>query len=162
MRTDVPSSIVDTAQDLSPDALVSLYEIELAGGSFIRLSPQQETTWQGNTYEDVPCHMTGIGQTSDAEVNRPKFSFANPGGVFTKSLYEGEMDNALITRIRILKADLDADLDFAVRETFRVSRILTLSNQMAVVELRGVLDGQNFRLPARSYIPPEFPHVKLR
>jgi phage-related protein len=162
MRTDIPESILDSSQELSPDALVYLYRILLTDQTLFLLSPQQEHVWQGETYESVPCHMTGIGNTSDGEVIRPRFSFVNPGGIFTSSLYEGRMDNAKITRIRILAQDLLADNDFAITESFRVKKVLSINKSIAVVELRDVLDGHNFKLPARQFMPPEFSHVKLR
>lgn len=164
MRTDIPSSIVDTSHDLSVEAIVTLFHIELTDNTIFLLSPTKAVTWLGDTYEEVPCKMTGAGKRSDDEVVRPKFSFANPGGIFTSSLYSGAMNNALITRIRILSSDLENDLDFAIREQYRVSRIMNISSasQMATVELRHGLDGHNFFLPARTYTPPEFPHVRLR
>lgn len=162
MREDLPASIENTAHDLSPEALVHLFKIELQSGTTFLLSQHGEQVWRGETYEDVPCNLVGIGQHSDAEVNRPRFSFANPEGLFTAALYNGDMDNAWVTRIRILKSDLDADNDFSVQETFQMRRIVNISKSLAVVELRDVLDGQNFDLPARRYMPPEFPHVKLR
>lgn len=162
MRKDLPTSVKKTAHDLSPDAMVTLFEIKLKGGATFRLNPHKEVVWRGKKFEDIPCHMTGVGQNTDAKVNRPRFSFANPGGIFTASLYNGQMDGATVKRIRILKADLDANLDFAIRETFRFSRIVQLGQGICVIELRDVLDGHNFKLPARAYFPPEFPHVKLR
>lgn len=161
MRTDLPASLQSSLHDLAPDVLVSLYRIETTEAAQFNLSPYQEVTWQGVTYDDVPCQMTGVGQSSDGEVNRPKFSFANPGGLFTADIAAGKLDNATITRFRILKADLDADLDFKITEKFRVSRILSLTKTLGVVELRDILDGHQFHLPARAYYPPEFPHVKL-
>ena len=162
MRTDLPTSIQDTHLDLSVEALVHLYRIELTDNTTFLLSPQKEVTWRGQVYEEVPCHMSGFGQHSDAKVNRPRFTFANPAGIFTQPLYDGRMDNASITRIRVLSSDLLADNDFSVEETYRVSRIITIAKNMAIVEMRDALDGHHFKLPARQFIPPEFPHVKLR
>lgn len=162
MRTDLPQSIQQSAHELSPDALVELFKIQLQNGSIIRVSPAGDITWQGDLYEEIACNITGIGQNSDAQANRPKFSFVNPEGVFSATILEGQMDAAAVTRIRILKADLDNDLDFAITETFQVSRVIQMGQEIVVLELRDVLDGQRFQLPARAYIPPEFPHVKLQ
>lgn len=163
MRQDLPETLQQTSHDLTPDALVTLFKIVLNNKTTtFFLSPTKEVTWQGDLYEQVPCHMTGIGQNSDAQVNRPKFSFANPEGLFTPHIYQGRMDNALITRIRILKSDLDNDYDFAVRETFRVSKVAQLGQQIGVLELRDIMDSHRFTLPARQYLPPEFPHVRLQ
>lgn len=160
MRT-VPDSIQDTIHDLSPDSLVKLYEVHLKSGASFYLSPQMEMTWQGNTYSDIPCTMTDMKRDSQGRLNRPKFSFANPAGIFTADLYQGLMDNASVVRIRVLYADLLANNNFSIKETFKVSRIMSISKHVASVELRDVLDGHQFRLPARAFYPPEFPHVRL-
>lgn len=161
MRNDLPTSIQDTKHDLAPDALVVFFQLTLADGTVFRLSPKGEFNWRGQTYDEIPCVLTDISQDADGKVGRPKFTFANPGGLFTAEIYGGRIDNAMLTRFRVLKADLDADRDFAVKETFRVSRIINLNKTTASVELRDVMDGHQFKLPARAYFPPEFPHVRL-
>ena len=161
MRTDLPNSIQDTLHDLSPDALVRLFKLELTNGTIFRICPQGEATWQTHNYDSIPAHLAEVTQDADGKMARPKFTFSNPGGLFSAEIYKGQMDNATLTRYRILKGDLDADRDFALTESFRVTRIVNLSQHIATAELRDVLDGHNFRLPARAYYPPEFPHVKL-
>lgn len=161
MRTDLPNSIQESLHDLAPDALVRLYKVELKNGTIFRLSPYSELTWQGDQFDAVPCHLAEVSQDADGKVSRPKFTFANPGGLFSSEIYKGKMNNATLTRYRILKADLDADRDFALTEQFRVTRIVNLSQNTATAELRDVLDGHHFKVPARAYYPPEFPHVKL-
>jgi len=161
MRTDLPNSIQESIHSLSPDALVPLYEIKLKSGPVFLLSPHGEVTWQGRTFDDVPGKLSDVSQDADEKAARPKFVFANPGGMFSSEIYNRKLDNADLIRYRILKSDLDADLDFALTETFRVTRIVNLSNNIATAEMRDVLDGHQFRVPARAYLPPEFPHVKL-
>jgi phage-related protein len=162
MRTDIPAPIQDTSHDLAPDALVTLYKIALKNLTTFFLSPKTEVIWQGDTYDDIPCHMTELEQEADGKRGRPKFTFVNPGGLFTANIYNGDLDNAAVTRIRILKADLDADLDFALTEKLRVSKVLTMNKDLVTVELRDILDGHQFILPARAYYPPEFGHVRLQ
>jgi len=162
MRTDIPSSIQQSIHELAPDALVHLYKIELTDETTIRLSPKGEVVWQGNTFEPVPCHLTEISQDADGKRSRPKFTFANPQGLFSKEIYDRKLDNAILTRYRIIQADLVADMDFALTEQFRVTRVVNVSNMTATVEMRSAMDGHNFKLPARAYYPPEFPHVKLQ
>lgn len=162
MREDIPSSIRATIHELSPDALVKLFVLELQDGTIFRLSGVGELTWRGNPYDNLPCHMTEVSQDADGKLNRPKFSFANPEGLFSAHISRGELDNAYLTRYRVLKADLDANNDFKISETFRVSRVVNMGQQIVVTELRSVLDGHQFKLPARAFYPPEFPHVKLQ
>lgn len=162
MRTDLPPNMQQTLYDLSPDGIVSLYRIETADHtSIFLLSPYEQITWRGNTYDSIPCQLTDVSLDSDGRATRPKFSFVNPEGLFTAAIYEGGLDNATITRYRILRGDLDANRDQAVKESFRVSRILSVTRALAVLELRDALDGHTFKLPARAFYPPEFPHVQL-
>lgn len=161
MRTDLPTSIVDTLVDLETEPLVQLFRIELIDNTVIHVNPYQDLTWQGDTYTGVPCKMSDLAMEASGRLNRPKFTFANPEGLFTQHLYAGGMDAALITRIRVLKSDLLANNDFSVEEQFRVSRIVSIADPLVVLELRDVLDGHTFMLPADSYIPPEYPHVRL-
>lgn len=161
MRNDLPLSIRNSIHDLEPEAMLRLFMIKLTDGTIFRLSPYGEITWQGHVYDAIPCHMTEVNQDADGKVTRPKFSFANPEGLFSAEIYQGKLDNAQLTRYRLLKRDLDLDNDFKVTEMFRITRIVNLSQSIAVAEMRDVMDGQNFKLPARAFFPPEFPHVKL-
>lgn len=161
MRTDIPASVSAGAHDLSPPALAQLFRIDLPTGEIFYLSPTKEVTWRGNTYDEIPCHMADLGIEVDGKLARPKFSFANPEGVFTAPVYNGVMDNASITRIRLLITDLQANNDFKITERFRVSRVMSVSRTLITLELRDVLDGPNYKMPSRAYFPPEFPHVKI-
>lgn len=161
MRSDVPAEIKNTVHELNAEALVTLFEIVLKDGTEIRISPKDREVWQGDIYDALPCSLVGVGRSSDGTASRPKFTFVNPASLFTQDLYSGRLNNAALTRIRILRPNLTADTNVAIRERFRVSRVLNMSKDLASLELRDLLDGQGFRLPARQFIPPEFPHVRI-
>lgn len=164
MRTDLPTGMKTSAQELSPDAIVSLFQMVLTNTGtpvVIYFTAHKQVTYLGNTYSEIPCTMTQMEQDSQGRANRPKFTFANPGGIFTSSIQQGFIDNAALTRLRILKADLDANVNAKVTEKFFVSKVIMVNKDMVSVELRDVFDGHMFKLPARSYYPPEFPHVSL-
>lgn len=164
MRTDLPADMKTTAQELSPDAIVHLFKMELTDSgtpTVIYFTSHKQVTWLGNTYSEIPCTMTQMEQDSQGRANRPKFSFANPGGIFTAPIQQGIMNNAALTRFRVLKADLDADVDAKVTEKFFVSKITMVNKDMVSVELRDIFDGHMFKFPARAYYPPEFPNVSL-
>lgn len=162
MREDIPTPIRDQAQDLSPDALVSLYKLELTDGTLIYFNPHITVTWRGNQYDEIACTFSQMERDSQGRANRPKFTFVNPGSIFTSPIQNGLLNNAALTRYRMHKADLDANNNYAVTELFHVSKILSLNKNTCSVELRGVFDGHMFKLPARAYYPPEFPHVRLQ
>lgn len=158
---NLPDSMTQDAFELDSKAKLELFKLVLSDGSVTHLSPKREYTWRGNLYEEIPCHMTQFRRQADGEVSRPKFSIVNPGGMFTAAVHTGLLETAKITRHRILKEDLDANLDKALSQTFRVTRILNVNKDLISVECRGVLDGPGFKLPARAFYPPEFPYVSL-
>lgn len=162
MRGNIPTSIQQTAQDLSPDAIVSLFRLTLSDGTKIYFTGTKEVTWRGNLYSEIPCTFSQMELDANGKANRPKFSFVNPGGVFTSSIQQGLMNNAELVRYRILRADLEANLNYSITEKFFISRIVSLNKDLCVTELRDVLDGHMFKLPARAFYPPEFPHVNLQ
>lgn len=161
MRDDLPTSVNETLHDLTVEPLVSLFKVTFKDLTEMFLSPQEEVTWQGDLYETLPCQITELSYSSDGKLNRPNFSIVNPAGLFSQAVANGVVEGATLKRIRILKSDLEADNDFSVQEQFKVSRVQSLTKDLLVVELRSALDGQNFKLPARAFYPPEFPHVKL-
>lgn len=160
--TNIPQSITSTAHDLTPEALVELFEVATKSGAVFRISPRGERVWRGKTYEELPCTMTDIEMDANGRMNRPKFSFANPRGLFSQEIYRGELDHATLTRIRILRSDYENNIDAAIRQVMRVSRIVSVGGDVATLELRDTLDGHVYFLPARQFMPPEFPHVRLQ
>jgi phage-related protein len=161
MRLDLPTTVQASLQDLDADGFAHLFKLHLSSGTIFRLSKRGQVKWQGHTYEDIPCNMAEIAQNADGKMNRPKFTVVNPEGLFHPFVYQKLVDGAAITRYRILSADLKANRNFAITESFRVSRVMSLTKDLMVLELRDVLDGHSFNIPARTFTPPEFPYVRL-
>lgn len=149
------------AFELEGRARVLLYSIILPDATAFFLSPKQSWTWRGDLYEEHPVHMSQVKRQADGTVSRPKVTIANPQSLFSAQIATGVLENARITRHQIMKTDLEADLPMAVSEVLRVSRVASLNHQTVVLDLRGPLDGANFRIPFRAFHPPEFPHVSL-
>ena len=124
-------------------------------------TPLQEVTWQGKTFINHPCTISGYRRAGDEEQSRPKFTVVNPDGVFTKYAHEGWMDNAEVQRYYVLKTHLENDVNSFVKHTWRVSKIVSASRDVLVTELRGATDGQAFIMPAGQYMPPKFPQVSF-
>lgn len=163
MRTDLPAVVQSSLHDLTVDPFVHLYKLVMSDGTTFRLSKKGNITWQTFLYEgDLPCDMSSVSQSSDAKMSRPKFTVVNPLGLFGPYVNSGVVDNATVTRYRVLYADIKADRDFKIIESFRVSRILSLTKDILSLELRDVLDGTNFLIPARTFIPPDFTYVRLQ
>lgn len=165
IRDDLPASQVEEALKLEARGLASLFKIELTGGgagTILYLSPTNEKIWQSHTWEAVPCVLAGVGFQSSGEQTRPKFSIVNPGGIFSSYVQAGWVNNAVVSRYKVLTSDIADDNNSFQLQVWRVSKVLARTKVLITTELRGCLDGQNFMLPGRRFFPPEFPHVSLQ
>jgi phage-related protein len=105
--------------------------------------------------------LTQEGANATGEWKRPKFTLANPDGVWSAFIAQGKLDGAQITRYRVLLSHLIANAGIFQMNTWRISKPLQLNKTLATFELRSPLDGQQFLLPGRAFYPPEYPHVSL-
>lgn len=153
------------SMQLMPIGYVDLFMIEMRPrgmpSQFLYLTGQLERNWQGKKWESVPVVLVGYGQNSSGERNRPKLSIVNPLGLFSKYVHQGWTDNAAVTRYRVLTTHLEGNINSFVKNVWRISKPLSVTNTVASFELRSSMDGQAFFLPARAFFPPEFPHVSL-
>lgn len=158
----VPSTHVADSKLLEADAYVDLFEIALAdnqGTLYLKMNKTVE--WQGNIYEGTGIQIEGVASFSDDEVARPKLSIWNPEGVFSYLVDKGTLEGALVSRIRVLKFDIDNNLPVFRKERWKLSRVVSLKKPVIICELRDMMDGQNFLTPGRMFIPPEFKTVSL-
>jgi phage-related protein len=161
MRTGIPTGITESAYDLEPDGLVFLYQLVLAGGATtFRFCPKGTYTWQSKTYDQIACLLAEATVSSDGKVDRPTFTLVNPSGMFTQYAVYG-LENAILTRYQVLRDDLVNNRNFFIKEAMRIAQVQTITKDIIVCQLRDVMDGASFVLPVRSYIPPEFPIVKI-
>ena len=159
----VPTQHVEDAQKLTgADGLVELLKIELSksGGTF-RIKDNGEGTWLGDTYEYYPFSIGGVEYNSSDEESRPTLRLANPEHLFTRSIDEGYLEKATITRYRLLKDNFDNNRDIKEQRRWYIRRITEVSTTYILVELSNLADGPNYIIPARMYIPPEYLAVSL-
>lgn len=158
----VPSTHVGDSKLLEADAYVDLFEIALAeNAGTLYLKMNKTVEWQGNVYEGTGIQIEGVASFADDEVSRPKLSIWNPEGVFSYLVGQGTLEGAIVSRIRVLKFDIDNNLPVYRRERWKLSRVMSLKKPAIVCELRDMMDGQNFLTPGRMFIPPEFKTVSL-
>lgn len=163
---DVSPGYIKNAMSLEAEAIITLYKIEMFPPApdlpaTLYLSPKVDVVWQGKTWESFQTTLAGELTNSDGEFGRPKFSLANPNGLFSSYIHKRWLDNAIVTRYKVLKSDIDLDVNSYRRNMWKVSKTLGLSKTLATLELRGVLDGQYFTIPGRRFQPPEFAQVSL-
>jgi len=156
---------IEQALSLDADGYATLLQFRMIvpnqPDTILYLTPQKSVNWQGVLWQNWAFNITGYKMDSSEEASRPQLSVVNPDGVFSAYIHQGMTDNAEVTRYRVLGEHLNANINSFVKNVWRVAKTVSLTKQLAVLELRGCLDGQMFMLPARQYIPPEFDMVSL-
>lgn len=158
-----PVSHVKDALKLTGDGIVHLYQIRLLADNVIfRFKNNNTVTWQGQTYEGIPCQMTGDMATADEQEARPTLRLYNPGGIFNAPALDGRLYRAVVTRKRVLYQHLIDNVNISSQRMWYVERPKELvSGQYISLDLRTMTEGPNFQIPTRQFIPPEFPTVSL-
>lgn len=166
----VPAPHVEEGLKLTADAEVDLWEIALMnipdGGSAVvrfRDGPMgYTTTWANKTFDHMAVQVTGLSRSSEDEKNRPTLRLMNPIGIFNAPAFNGQFDGAVIQRFTVLRQHLEANIPISNNEMWFIGRVKELvSGQSISFELRALSDGPDQLIPARMFIPPEFPFVTL-
>lgn len=166
MRTDLPPRFIEEAMKLEAEGIATLYRLDLRPPNSATFSlyicPHKTVIWQGATWiNDTPCMVSDTGIFSSGETVRPKFSIVNPEGIFSRYVHQKYVDNAVIRRYRVLRSDVENDVNSFELSQWRVSKILSLDRDLLVCELRSSLDGPLFRIPVETYRPPKYPTVSV-
>lgn len=157
-------------QQLEADAYVWLFEIQLYPTGSLFLARDYTVFWQGNNYEFWGLQLTGESRNSDDQAARPQLSLANftydvdgepIKGVFSALNAQNKIEGATVIRRKVLKNHVTSNTNIKIENRWKVSRIIALTPDVVSLELRNTLDGPRFQLPARKFIPPDFPQVSL-
>lgn len=157
-----PVSHVDEAVKLQADGYVDLFEAQLNPSGIVRFKNDNQVSWQGHTYEALALQLGGVEMNGSDEESRPTLTIVNPKGMFSSFVLTGYLDKATIIRRRVLKQHIDSDTNLSVTRTWWVGRIAALNSQRISMELRDMTEGPNFLVPARLFMPPDFPVVTIR
>jgi len=151
----------EQARTLNPDPYVDLYEVRVNPSAVVRLTNHPNVSWAGSEWENWAVELNGLGAKTTGEVNRPQLRLANLGGLFSPIVAGGLVYQGSVTRYRVLIQDLHDGRVSYLRNFWEVSRVASLSKDAIVLELRAPMDRQDYSLPARQFIAPEFPYVTL-
>ncbi|MBN7759786.1 hypothetical protein JYP52_01440 [Nitratireductor aquibiodomus] len=159
-----PQEHLAESQKLTADAIINLYEIRLRTEPVtIRVCDSTTRFWQGNTYEQFGIQVTGEKRSADDEETRPRLQIINPEGVFSSMVRRRLLDRATVIRRRVLLQHIEEDVPIYQQRMWYVSRISDVTaGQSITMEMRHMSEGPNSRLPARQFIPPEFPMVRIK
>lgn len=167
---DLPIEHIEDALTLTGSAYRNFFEIQLYPSGFLYLTPEATTTWQGKTYENWGMKLSGVARSSDDATARPKLGIANftydenqvpIKGVFSALHGQNAIEGATVIWRKVLIQHVDSDTDVKQERRWRVSRIASETPTLIMLELRNTLDGPRFTIPARKFLPPEFPQVKM-
>lgn len=166
----VPVEHIEDALKLEGDGYRNFFEIQLYPTGFLYMTPEATTTWQGKTYESWGMKLDGVASSSDDQAARPKLGIANftyddqqnpIRGVFSALNAQGKIEGATVIWRKVLLQHALTNTDVKQERRWRVSRIASETPSIIMLELRNTLDGPRFTIPARKFIPPEFPQVKM-
>lgn len=166
-KSSIPEEHLEDAQKLLADGIVQLYEIKLSNNTYLHLKSDNSVSWNGYDWQGIPILFEGYSSAQGDTYSRPTLSIANPDGVFSTSVLPtdgysyGLLDRAVVNRYIVLYDDLVNNRPIYQKKTWIIWFIKTINKNIIQVELRNPMDGVNFDVPARMYIPPEFPFVSL-
>lgn len=177
-KSSVPSEHLEDAQKLIADGIVQLYEIKLINNTYLYFKADNSVRWNGNDWLGLPVLFEGYSSAQGDSYARPTLSIANPDYINeqdgnarsslsslvlpTKEYPYGLLNRAIVNRYIVLYDDLINDRPIYQKKTWVIWFIKTINRNMIQVELRNPMDGVNFDVPARMYIPPEFPFVTIK
>ena len=163
-NSNIPLSQQIEAHKLEARGIRELFKIQFndPGNTVQYMTAQNSITWADQLWEEWPCKITGYAQNSSGEKSRPKFTVANPNGIFSILIDQGHMDGAILSHYEVLASDIESDARIYNKHLWVIHRPISLNKNMAVFECRSTFDGHSFKIPARSFFPPEYPHVTLR
>lgn len=157
----VPTEQIADAHKLTADAKVKLFHIILTSGAHLYLKANDDAVWQGHTWEGIGIKIGESSNSSGEDVSRPQLVVSNQAGAFSYFVVSKALDRATVLVLEVLRRHLDNNQPIYSQKTWTVSRIVSLNTSLITLELRNQLDGPNLIVPARCYLPPEFPTVSI-
>ncbi|MDD4864773.1 MAG: hypothetical protein PHE38_12280 [Alishewanella agri] len=163
MAGDIPAAFEANMASLNaiePLKLLKL-QIETPDTSLVtfRFCLQKTISWKGQSWAVTPFMLSGEGNKAGGEQMRPSLVLPNPDGIFSYYISEGWLDRARVWKYEVHPDDLESGA--SLMSTWYVSKVDELNNKAVSLQLAALSDGNAFKLPARRFIQPEFPLVRL-
>lgn len=160
MATIIPDTHKIENLKLEADAYVDLFQIDLYNKTTLRLKAGDDIEWAGYLWEGYPIELSGHELDSE-KLSRPTLRVVNPEGIFSSLFISGDIEKATLYRYRVLRQDLDNNREIYQRLKWIIWNVKSITKNYAELELRNPMDGNNFNVPARLFIQPDFPSVTL-
>nr|DAT12551.1 MAG TPA: minor tail protein L [Caudoviricetes sp.] len=160
MATIIPDTHKIENLKLEADAYVDLFQIDLYNKTTLRLKAGDDIEWAGYLWEGYPIELSGHELDSE-KLSRPTLRVVNPEGIFSSLFISGDIEKATLYRYRVLRQDLDNNREIYQRLKWIIWNVKSITKNYVELELRNPMDGNNFNVPARLFIQPDFPSVTL-
>ena len=160
MATIIPDTHKIENLKLEADAYVDLFQIDLYNKTTLRLKAGDDIEWAGYLWEGYTIELSGHELDSE-KLSRPTLRVVNPEGIFSSLFISGDIEKATLYRYRVLRQDLDNDREIYQRLKWIIWNVKSITKNYVELELRNPMDGNNFNVPARLFIQPDFPSVTL-
>lgn len=160
MATIIPDTHKIENLKLEADAYVDLFQIDLYNKTTLRLKAGDDIEWAGYLWEGYPIELSGHELDSE-KLSRPTLRVVNPEGIFSSLFISGDIEKATLYRYRVLRQDLDNNREIYQRLKWIIWNVKLITKNYVELELRNPMDGNNFNVPARLFIQPDFPSVTL-
>lgn len=161
----IPASHITDAYKLDADGKITLYKLEPSLGSGnIYFKNDSDVTWLGDDYVGVGLQLEGETYSSQGLSPQPTLTIGQNDidlTPFKPLIWSGGLDNARITRYRVLLTDLLANNNIKETTVFRVKRVDGYSSTKIQLILSVFSPSGPSTLPFRQYIPPAFPFVVI-
>lgn len=164
-NSNTSAKISAEAQSLTPDNLISLYEIDLShiGLGIVRFTqsiagPYSIVSWGGNQYYPWPIEIEGIEKKTEGSAARPTIKAAAILPEMSALLIGAHLQGARLSRIRTFRRFLDDGAEPSVVDHFpidyyRIERVSEwVSGQSVTLELANPLDIEQAYFPKRQII----------
>ena len=160
---NIPASHITDAYKLDADGKVTLYKLEPSVGSgSIFFKNDSDANWLGDEYTGIGLQLEGETYTSQGTSPQPTLTIGQNDidlSPFKPLIWSGGLDNARVTRYRVLLTDLLANNNIKETSVFRVKRVDAYSSTKIQLVLSVFSPSGPSTLPFRQYIPPAFPFV---
>jgi phage-related protein len=160
----IPAEHIADSHKMIADGIIELFELVPAGGSgVIRFKADNDVTWRSNLYNGLPMGLSGEKMSADSGLASPRLTLGQNNvdlSLFKPLIFDGSLDNAVVTRIKILKDDMINNRLIRRLQIYRVKRVESYTRTNVILQLATFSDSLGFQLPYRAYTQPSFPSVQ--
>ena len=150
-------SMQSESQRLDKDATVEMFELTTPSGArlfmFNGAQSGEPVTFAGNTYEAIPCRLSGVEFDGQGQLPQPTFEVSARGVALRGQIIS---ENALVGATLVHRVTLAKFLGdvIAVSEydpaVWTISQMSSLAGGTASFKLRAEIDQPNKKVPARQ------------